>query len=211
MKKLTVLLIAVLAAALSVNAVEISEKTKAVLTKIEKANESLTTISSPVTETRTLPNGKNFVSKGNFYFSYPQLLAIRYTAPAGDYLVINTEEIAQKKKQGKTFKFSLKKNETMQDLSSTLLWCISGKLINLAQANDANVSTTEANGVINVVFTAHGKTSAREFKKIELCYDKATMRIKSMAMTDKNNVVTKYTMDKPVYGTQLPASTFAIK
>ena len=211
MKRIAVLLISFLAVAFSANAAVISEQTKAVLAKIEKANESLTTITSPVTETRTLPNGKQFVSNGNFFFTYPELLAIRYTNPEGDYLVINTEEIAQKKKQGKTFKFSLKKNETMQELSSTLLWCISGKLVNLAEANDATVTTSEANGVITVVFTAPGKTSAREFKKIELCYNKSTMRIKSMAMTDKNNVVTKYTMDKPQFGASIPASTFEIK
>ncbi len=210
MKKLMVFISAFLAAALSVNAAGISEQAKAVLTKIEKANESLTTITSPVTETRTLPNGKNFVSNGSFYFTSPNLLAISYTNPAGDYLIINTEQISQKRKQGKTFKMSLKKNETMQELSNTLLWCISGKLIKLAEANNASVTTSEANGVINVVFTAEVK-GGRDFKKIELSYDKATMRLKSMAMTDKNNVVTKYTMDKPQYGAAIDASVFVIK
>lgn len=210
MKKTTFLIIAFLAAAFSLNAGQISDQAKATLAAIEKANESLTTICSPVTETRTLPNGKNFVSTGNFYYQNPELLAIRYADPEGDYLVINTEEVAQKKKQGKTFKVSLKKNETMQDLSSTLLWCISGKLIRLAEANNANVKVSEANGVINVVFTAEVK-SGRDFKKIELNYDKATKRIKTMAMTDKNNVVTKYTMDKPQYGSSIPASTFVVK
>jgi outer membrane lipoprotein-sorting protein len=210
MKKIAFSIIALLAVVFSVSAAEISEKTKAVLTKIEKANESLTTISSPVTETRTLPNGKAFVSKGNFHFASPDCLAILYTNPQGEYLVINTEEIAQKKKQGKTFKLSLKKNETMKELSSTLLWCISGKLIRLAEANNASVKVSEANGVINVVFTAEVKTG-RDFKKIELKYEKATLRLKSMAMTDKNNIVTKYTMDKPQYGTSIPASVFIVK
>lgn len=210
MKKTALLLIAFLSVALSVSAAEISEKTKAVLVKIEKANESLTTISSPVTETRTLPGGKQFVSKGNFYFSSPNMLAIRYTDPQGDYLVINSSEIAQKKQKGKSFKFSLKKNESMQDLSNTLLWCISGKLVKLAEANDAAVSTSEANGIITVVFTAEAK-NGRDFKKVELTYDKATMRLKSMAMTGKNNTVTKYTMDKPQYGAQIDASLFQIK
>ena len=210
MKKIAVIISAFLAIAVSVNAAEISEKTKAVLTKIEKANESLTTIYSPVTETKTLPNGKQFVFNGDFYFSYPDHLAIRYTKPEGDYLVINTEEIAQKKKQGKTFKFSLKKSETMQELSGTLLWCISGKLIRLAEANNATATVSEANGTINVVFTAEAKTG-RDFKKIELSYDKATMRIKSMAMTDKSNIVIKYTMDKPKFGVALNASLFEAK
>lgn len=211
MKKIAVLLCAFLAVAVSANAVEIPAKTKAVLTEIEKANQSLTTITSPVTETRTMPNGRQFVSAGDFYYSGPNLLAIRYTSPAGDYLVINADEIAQKKKQGRTFKFSIKKNETMQQLSSTLLWCISGKLISLAEGNNAAVTTSEANGVINVVFTAEGKTSSREFKKIELSYDKETKRLKSMAMTDKNNVVTKYIMDKPEYGTKIDPSIFQVK
>lgn len=210
MKKIAVLISVFLAIAVSVNAAEISENTKAVLAKIEKSNESLSTISSPVTETRTLPNGKQFESNGNFHFSYPNLLAIRYTKPEGDYLVINTEEVAQKKKHGRTFKFSLKKNETMKSLSSTLLWCISGKLISLAESNNAAVSVSEANGRINVVFTAEVK-NGRDFKKIELSYDKATMRIKSMALTDKGNIVTKYTMDKPKYGVAIDASVFATK
>ena len=211
MKKIAVLLCAFLAVAVSANAVEISAKTKTVLTDIEKANQALTTITGPVTETRTMPNGKQFTSTGNFYFSSPNLLAIRYTSPAGDYLVINKEEIAQKKKHGKTFKLSIKKNETMQQLSNTLLWCISGKLVNLAEANQAAVAVSEANGLITVVFTAEGKTSSREFKKIELSYDKATKHLKSMAMTDKNNVVTKYTMDKPEYGSAIDASVFVVK
>ena len=210
MKKLAVLISVILAAALSVNAAEIPAKTKAVLAEIEKANSSLTTITSPVTETRTMPNGKSFVSSGDFYYTSPNLLAIRYITPAGDYLVINTEDVAQKKKQGRTFKLSIKKNQTMQHLSNTLLWCISGKLISLAEANDASVAVSEANGMINVVFTPGGKTS-KDFKKIELSYDKATKRIKTMAMTDKGNIVTKYTMDKPQYGSAIDASVFVIK
>ena len=79
MKKLAVALIAFMAVVLSVNAAEIPEKTKSILTKIEKANASVTTITSPVTETKTMPNGKQFVSNGNFSFSSPSLLAIRYT------------------------------------------------------------------------------------------------------------------------------------
>ena len=98
----------------------------------------------------------------------------------------------------------------MKELSSTLLWCISGKLIRLAEANNASVKVSEANGVINVVFTAEVKTG-RDFKKIDLKYEKATLRLKSMAMTDKNNIVTKYTMDKPQYGTSIPASVFIVK
>ena len=210
MKKIALLVIASLAVAFSVNAAVISEQTKAVLSGLEKANTSLTTITSPVTETRTMPNGKAFVSKGNFYFSAPNLLAIKYTDPEGDYLVINTTEVAQKRKQGKTFKVSLQKNETIQELSNTLLWCMSGKLIKLAEANDAKVTTSEANGQITVVFSAEVK-SGKDFKKIELSYDKATKRLNSMALTDKNNVVTKYTMDKPQYGAQIPASTFVVK
>lgn len=210
MKKIAVIICAFLAVAASVNAAEISEKTKAVLTKIEKANESLTTISSPVIETKILPNGKQFVSSGKFYFTNPNLLSIRYTQPEGDYLTINSEEIAQKKKQGKTFKLSLKKNETIRQLSNTLLWSISGKLNQLAEANNATVFVSEANGKINVIFTAPAK-SGRDFKKIELTYDKATMRIRTMALTDKNNIVTKYTMDKPQYGVEIKSSIYEIK
>lgn len=210
MKKIAVSLIAFLAIALSVNAAEISEKTKAVLSNIEKANETVTTITSPVTEIKTMPNGRQFVANGDFSFSSPNLLAIRYTNPAGDYMVVNAEEIAQKKKNGKSFNMSLKKNERMQLLSSTLLWCISGKLLDLAEAHNAAVTSSEANGVISLTFTADVK-AAKDFKKIELEYDKATMRLKTMAMTDKNNVVTKYTMDKPQYGGAVDASVFVVK
>jgi outer membrane lipoprotein-sorting protein len=199
-----------MAVVLYVSAAEISESTKAILTKIEKANEAVTTITSPVTETKTMPNGKQFVSNGNFSFSSPSLLAIRYTKPEGDYLIINTEDIAQKKKNGKSFNMSLKKNERMQVLSSTLLNCISGKLIALAQMHNAAVKSSESNGVITLTFTADAK-AAKDFKMIELTYDKATMRIKTMALTDKNNIVTKYTMDKPEYGTKIDPSIFQVK
>ena len=115
MKKIAFAIIAFFAVTLSVNAAQISEQARAVLSEIEKSNKSLTTIKSPVTEKRILPNGKEFVAKGTFYFSNPGLLAIRYTTPEGDYLVINTQEVAQKKKQGKTFKLSIQKNATMQN------------------------------------------------------------------------------------------------
>lgn len=203
-------MIALLAAVLTMNAAQISEQAKAVLTRIEKANVAVNTVSSPLTEVKTMPNGRQFVSEGNFYYSSPDMLAIRYTAPAGDYLVINTEEIAQKKKNGKTFKMSIKKNETMQMLSSTLLWCVSSKLLQLAETNDAAVTTSEAGGAIHVVLTAEVKGD-KGFKKIELSYDKTTMRLKSMAMTDKSNIVTKYTMTKPEYNGAIDASVFVVK
>ena len=98
----------------------------------------------------------------------------------------------------------------MQSLSNTLLWCISGKLISLAEANNASVTYSESNGVITVVFKAAGQ-SGRDFKMIELCYDKSNMRIKSMSLTDKNNIVTKYTLNKPQFGTNIDASIYAIK
>lgn len=210
MKKTAVSLIAFLVAVLSVSAAQISEQAKAVLAKIEKANESVNTVSSPLTEVKTMPNGRQFVTEGNFYYSSPDMLAIRYKNPEGDYLVINTEEIAQKKKSGKSFKMSIKKNETMQALSSTLLWCVSGKILKLAETNNAAVATSEAGGMIQVVLTAEVK-GERGFKKIELSYDKATLKLKSMAMTDKNNIVTKYTMDKPVYNSSIDASVFVVK
>ena len=210
MKKTALTLIAFIAAVLSVNAAEISEQTKAVLLNIEKANESVMSISSPVKEVKTMPNGRQFTFEGNFYYSSPDKLAIIYTSPAGDYLVINTEEVAQKKKSGKSFKLSIKKNETMQMLSSTLLCCVSGKLLKLAQTTNAAVKTSEANGMITVVLTAEVKGD-KGFKKIELDFDKATMRIRSMAMTDKNNVVTKYVLDKPQYNAQVDPSVFIVK
>lgn len=209
MKNIAVSLITLLAAVFSVNAAEISEQAKAVLVEIEKANDSVNTLCSPLTEIKTMPNGRQFVSTGVFYFSSPDLLAIRYTSPAGDYLVVNAEEIAQKKKNGKSFKFSLEKNETMKTLSSTLLWCVSGKLLKLAEANKADVNVSESGDVLQVVLTAEVKTE-RGFKKIELSYDMTTMRLQSMAMTDKNNVVTKYTMDKPQYGVAIASSVFQI-
>lgn len=210
MKRTAVSLIVLLAAVLTMNAAQISEQTKAVLARIEKANATVNTVSSPLTEVKTMPNGRQFVSEGNFYYSSPDMLAIRYTAPAGDYLVINTEEIAQKKKNGKTFKLSIKKNETMQMLSSTLLWCVSGKLLQLAETNDAAVTTSEVGGMIHVVLTAEVKGD-KGFRKIELSYDRATMKLKSMAMTDKSNIVTKYTMNKPEYDGVIDASVFVVK
>ena len=209
MKRIAMLTIAFLAAAFSMNAAQMSDQTKTVLANIEKANASIITITSPVTETRSLPNGKQFVSKGIFYFSHPNLLAIRYSEPEGDYLVINTEEVGQKKKHGKSFNLSLKRNETMQKLSSTLLCCISGKLIQLAEENNATVTSSEANGVINLVFEAQTKGS-RDFKKFELTYDKATMRLMAMALTDKSNVVTKYTMDGAEYGATIDPSVYEL-
>lgn len=210
MKRLALAFVAFMSVAFSVNAAEISEQTKSVLAEIEKANEGITTISGPVTEIKTMPNGKQFEANGNFYFSAPNLLAIRYTNPEGDYLVVNTESVAQKRKTGKSFKFSIDKNERMQLLSGTLLWCISGKLLDLAEAHNATVTSSESNGQIVLVFTADAK-AAKDFKKIELAYDKATLKIKSMAMTDKSNIVTKYTMDKPQYGASVDASVFVIK
>lgn len=210
MKRTAVSIIALLAAVFSVNAAQISEQAKAVLTKIEKANESVTSVTSPLTEVKTMPNGRQFTTEGNFYYSSPDLLSIRYTNPAGDYLVINTTEVAQKKKNGKSFKLSIKKNETMQALSNTLLWCVSGKLLKFAETNNAAVATSEAGGVIKVVFTAEVKGD-KGFKKIELSYDKATLKLKSMAMTEKSNIVTTYSMNNPQYGAAIDPSVFVIK
>ncbi len=209
MKKIAFALVAFLTAALSTGAAEISEQTKSVLTSIEKANESITTISSAVTEIRTMPNGKQFVSKGVFNFSAPNLLSIHYSDPEGDYLVINAEQVAQKKKHGRSFKVSLKRNETVRALSSTLLLGLRGKLISLAEENEATVTVSEAGGVLNVIFKAEIK-KGRDYKQIELSYDKATMQIQSMSLTDKNNVVTKYTLEKSQYGIEIDPALFEI-
>lgn len=209
MRKIFITLLSFFALAFTMHAAEISEKTRAVLTKIEEANKTVKTISSDLNQTKTMVNGRQFKSTGNFYYASPDELAIIYTDKLGDYLIVNTTQLAQKKGK-KEQKFSIAKNDVIKNLSSTLLCCISGRIVELAEANDATVTTTETGGKIKVTLTP-GKRTTKGFEKIELYYDKTSMYISSMVMQENNGAVTEYVMVNPKFNQSLDQTVFEIK
>ena len=61
----------------------------AILKKIESAGAAFTTIEASFTQTRTIKaSGNTTVSKGDLYFNAPGQLAMLYSQPSGECLII---------------------------------------------------------------------------------------------------------------------------
>lgn len=168
-----------------------AQDNQAILTQIEKANATITSIEGKFAQTKTIAaNGKEMKSEGTIYISGTDQMAMHYDAPSTDLLIINGERfymIRGKKKNN----FNTEKNKAMRNLKNTLLYCIHGKPALLAEENEADIDVQkDANGYV-VTLTSEKKTP-RGYEKILLNYDTKSLLLNRMEMIEWGGNSTTY-------------------
>lgn len=186
-----------------------AQDNQAVLSQIEKANATITSIKGKFAQTKTIAaNGKQIKSDGTLYISGSDKMAMHYNAPSTDLLIINGERfymIRGKKKND----FNTTKNKAMRSLRNTLLYCVHGKPAQLAEENNANISVSKETEDFIVTLTSQKKT-ARGYKKIILNYDSQSHLLTRMEMIEWGGNSTVYEISGIKKNDTFPATVYDI-
>lgn len=176
---------------------------------IEKLNSSLTTVEGQFTMTKTLAaNGKKTVGEGKIYFEAPDKMALRYSTPATDYLVITGNRLNLAKGDKKNT-FDTTKNATMRSLSKTLLNCTVGKIQSIADDNDAEISVKESSTTYDILIKAR-KKATRGYSEIALSYRKSDGLLSTMSLTEFNGNKTDYNFTEAKTGVKIAPNAFIV-
>ena len=158
---------------------------------------------------QTGTSGNKVVSgEGIIYYLSPTSLALRYSTPEGECFVINGDRIYVNK-GGKVKHFDAQKNAPMRMMSQTLLNCIEGNVEAVAQANEADVMSSESAKTRKITITAK-KKSVRGYETIELRYRKSDGMVEYIKLIEFNGNVSEYMISASKKGVTLPADAFAI-
>lgn len=186
-----------------------SAQTASTVEKIEKLNSGLTTVEGQFTMTKTLAaNGKKSTGEGKIYFESPDKMALIYSTPASDHLVINGNKLYLAKGDKKNI-FDTTKNATMRSLSKTLINCTVGKIQSIADDNDAEVSVKEGATTYDILIKAR-KKAARGYSEIALSYRKSDGLLCTMSLTEFNGNKTDYTFTGAKTGVKVAPNVFIV-
>lgn len=181
----------------------------AILQKIEKAGGAFTTIEASFTQTRTIKaSGNTTVSKGDLYFNSPSQLAMIYSQPAGELLIIDGDAI-HLNRAGKGTTYDSSKIASFRSLRNTLLDCIQGKVSKVASDNDASMTVADTKD--GYLVTIKAKTaSPRGYSSVSLLYRKSDCVVIKMILDEFSGIRTVYDMTGIKLGSPVDSSKFKI-
>lgn len=175
---------------------------KDIVAKIKNANEKVENISCKFKQTKEIAMINNpVVSNGDFYFTKPNQLALKYTD--GEVMIINKENVTIGKK-GKARNVK-SKNKQVEALASTLLACMSGDVMKLnGSVEKMNDGAKEITFKVKVDFTV-GKG---QISNLELAYDKKDMTLKSMKMIEADGSFTLYELQSKALNKAIDSNVY---
>lgn len=174
-----------------------SDETGKTLEKIGKKNEGRNAFSGRFTQTKRLVSKKEIKSEGMLHFNAPDKLAMLYDKPEGDQFIINADKMLVDR-EGKSNRFDLAKNKSMNTLAVTILYSLQGKVSELAEICNADIEASSKGSGWQITLTAKTK-AAKGYSEIVLDY-KADGSLASMKMTEFSGICTIYEMDSVTPG-----------
>ncbi|MGN0196161.1 MAG: outer membrane lipoprotein carrier protein LolA [Candidatus Cryptobacteroides sp.] len=196
-------IIAVLTASLQVLS---AQDCDAILQALQQKNAPVEGFQGKFSQTKTLVNGHEIKSHGTLYYAGPDRMSMIYMEPFGEKFVINSGRMLVRR-DGKSNVYDLGKNRRMNSLAVTLLYCMQGRIAELAESCDASVDASRNGSGWQITLTARGKTSGG-YSMIELRYA-PDGGIRYMKMTEPSGIFTTYEM--PSLSASLPSDVFILK
>ncbi|MCQ2116277.1 MAG: outer-membrane lipoprotein carrier protein LolA [Bacteroidales bacterium] len=178
----------------------------AILAKIENANAGYQTLTCKIDQIRTLPNKSQVNMACDFYFRNSDKLAMIYTEPATDRLIINGNSLYLNR-GGKASKFSLDKSAAVGSLATSLLNAITGHIQNVADANNADYTVVE-DSKFYIVTVAAKQKAPKGYAKITLYYRKSDCLLETMKMEEFTRVTNVYKMNSFAKNVSVDDSVF---
>jgi outer membrane lipoprotein-sorting protein len=185
-KTFTLLLLTI--AFLAAKAQDVSDDDRRTLQKIKEANSAYTSITSPFKQTRHLSMlGDNTVSGGMFYYRKPEQLAMKYTQPEGDLLLINGNQFVLVT-AGKERKVS-SKNTKMEGMKTILSACLQG---DVEQMEAEKITCTRQAKYEVVVADLNEKGNRSGISRVIVSYSKTDLSPASIQTIEADGSYTLY-------------------
>lgn len=217
--KIAVLMAGIMAMAFQVSANAADANTTKIVNKIEAANAQMKNVESTFEQVRSFKaSGRKVGMAGTLYFKSDGSLAMRYSKPAGESLIINGKDFYMNK-GGKSITFDTSKNGVMGCLANTLVNCIKGNPAKVAADNNAEISATETSEGYEVSLVSKESNAAHKgYSKIVLVYRKSDCLLLRMTMVEFTGITNVYEMTGLKRNTmfsdevfKIPAKTAAVK
>ena len=127
--------------------------------------------------------GTLYTCKGN--------MAMRYTEPEGDYLVINDKQFVMQTR-GRKLNHNIQKGSPLLTLRNTLLYCMHGDLNAIATENGGELAYVKE-GDLHVFSVSTAAKGPRGYRKVTLKYN-AAFDLREMTLEEVNGNYTVYTL-----------------
>lgn len=170
--------------------------------KVLDANKSVTSIQCPFTRTtKVAAIATSTKSDGQFYYSQPENLAMKYTD--GEVFVVTDDNVSIT--VGGKARTLRSGNHHVEDLAETLLACVAGDLSEI----DGKLTSSKTQGQ-NIVFVISTdlKMGRNSITSLELAYNKKDLTLASLKMVEKDGSYTLYQLGDKTLNKSIDAKTF---
>ena len=144
--------------------------------------------------------GTLYTCKGN--------MTMRYSEPAGDFLVINDKQFVMQTR-GKKMDHNIQKGSPLLTLRNTLLYCMHGDIESIAKENNGVIGYTKE-GKLHVFSITTQSKIQRGYSKIVLKYNEGSLDLCEMTMEEVVGNYTIYTLGTIKDG-PIDAATFTVR
>ena len=202
MKKINLLAFLLLWSMLSANAQVISSKDLPIVEKIMQGNKSYTSITSAFKQIQHLPFvDDEMVSEGNFYYKKPDQMAMVFTDPEGDMMLVDGNKFVLVS-AGSRREVSAASSPKMQGMKLVLSSCMEGNV----QKMGAKKITCEETSTLYIVKAE--LSGENLFEKVEVGYDKKDFSLSFLKTIESDGSYTQYDLSKKAFNKTIDETVF---
>lgn len=167
----------------------------AILEKINQANIKHTSMTSDFDQVKHLPIlGEDIKSKGKLYYGKPEKMALWYTDPEGDLMLINEDRCVMVA-SGKKREVSAKANAKMRGMKNILTASLQGGMLQMG-ANKVVCSEDAKNYIVTADIDS--KVNKSNIKKVIVHYAKSDLTLSVLKTEEADGSYTEYTLKNKV-------------
>ncbi|MDR1591980.1 MAG: outer membrane lipoprotein carrier protein LolA [Prevotellaceae bacterium] len=191
-------------------ALSLNAQNSALIEKIKATNASRKTLTATFTQTKVMAMmDAKLQSGGQLYFKADDKLAMFYTKPNTDFMVINGANFVMNS-GGKRNVVNTENNPQSRMLKNTLLLCLKCDIQAVATETAATISSSETSQ--SHVFTlVSSKNNQIGYNKVTLTISKQDFSLQELRLDETNGNYTVYTLSERQYNNAIDASKFAVK
>ena len=177
-------------------------QTGEIIEKISTANLKVTSITAGFNQVRRIAFMEGDVkSSGSFYYAKPDKLAMKYTKPEDDLMLLSGDEFVMIA-DGKYSKRPIKQNSNVSQIQNILSSCLQG---DLKKMNTSELKQME-NDTQYVITAKLSDKSAIE--QVIVSYDKKDMVLSSLQTIESDGSYTLYILEGKKLNTAIDQSVF---
>ncbi|SFS53286.1 Outer membrane lipoprotein-sorting protein [Porphyromonadaceae bacterium NLAE-zl-C104] len=148
------------------------------------------------------------VSTGMFYYRKPNKISLQYEKPMQYAVTINGDKL-QTVTGGKKTTVNLGSNKMMVQMKGLIEASMIGNISALDREYDLEYFQSDSEYFVNIVPAS--KAVKVYIKEIDITFDKKTMDVKRLRMTENNDDYTDYIFTNPQYNTLQSDEKFTIR